>query len=79
MTLLEPDVQTVVDGAERDLMAHITLESPADLLAARVFGLRIRAMCGKTWVPTRDPDRYPVCPTCVEIYEKRIGPWTGRR
>jgi hypothetical protein len=21
------------------------------------------------WVPSRDPKRYPVCPTCKEIYE----------
>jgi hypothetical protein len=25
------------------------------------------ALCGKTWVPDRDPHRYPLCPTCREI------------
>jgi Protein of unknown function (DUF3039) len=27
------------------------------------------ALCGKKWIPNRDPDRYPVCPTCKEIYD----------
>ena len=25
------------------------------------------ALCGKVWIPNRDPSRYPVCPTCKEI------------
>ena len=25
------------------------------------------ALCGKTWVPGRDPKKYPVCPTCKEV------------
>ena len=27
------------------------------------------ALCGKTWVPSRDPERFPVCPECKEIWE----------
>jgi len=27
----------------------------------------VRALCGKEWVPGRDPKRYPLCPTCKEI------------
>ena len=27
------------------------------------------ALCGKVWVPGRDPQRFPVCPTCKEIYQ----------
>ena len=30
---------------------------------------KVRALCGKTWVPDRDPRRYPLCPTCKEIAE----------
>ena len=30
----------------------------------------VQALCGKKWVPNRNPDRYPVCPTCKEIFEK---------
>ena len=27
------------------------------------------ALCGKVWVPGRDPNKFPVCPMCKEIYE----------
>jgi hypothetical protein len=36
---------------------------------SRVTGTPVTALCGKVWVPSRDPKRYPVCPTCKEIYE----------
>ena len=29
----------------------------------------VRALCGKEWVPGRDPSRYGLCPTCKEIAE----------
>jgi hypothetical protein len=34
-----------------------------------VTGTPIEALCGKVWVPTRDPKKYPVCPDCQRIYE----------
>ena len=27
----------------------------------------VMALCGKVWVPGRDPQKYPICPTCKEI------------
>lgn len=34
-----------------------------------VTGTPVKALCGKVWVPGRDPGRYPLCPTCREIGE----------
>ncbi|HSI94187.1 MAG TPA: DUF3039 domain-containing protein [Jiangellaceae bacterium] len=28
------------------------------------------ALCGKVWVPSRDPEKYPVCPRCKEIWRQ---------
>ncbi|MFZ0323821.1 MAG: DUF3039 domain-containing protein, partial [Actinomycetes bacterium] len=25
--------------------------------------------CGKVWVPNRDPQKFPVCPDCLAIFE----------
>jgi hypothetical protein len=36
---------------------------------AQVNGTPVRALCGKVWVPSRDPQRFPICPECKEIYE----------
>ncbi|MFC7402733.1 DUF3039 domain-containing protein [Citricoccus sp. GCM10030269] len=34
-----------------------------------VTGDPVVALCGKVWTPGRDPERFPVCPECKEIYE----------
>jgi hypothetical protein len=39
------------------------------LMDAMVNGTPVIALCGKVWVPTRDPERFPVCPECKEIWE----------
>jgi hypothetical protein len=39
------------------------------IMEAMVNGTPVRALCGKVWVPSRDPSRFPVCPECKEIYE----------
>jgi hypothetical protein len=39
------------------------------IVDSAVSGTPVVALCGKVWVPTRDPKRYPVCPECQEIYE----------
>ncbi len=41
----------------------------AKLTDAMVNGTPVVALCGKVWVPTRNPDRFPVCPECKEIWE----------
>ncbi len=39
------------------------------IVDSAVTGIPVVALCGKVWVPSRDPKRYPVCPECKEIYE----------
>jgi hypothetical protein len=34
-----------------------------------VLGTPVIALCGKVWVPSRDPERFPVCPECKKIWE----------
>jgi hypothetical protein len=38
-------------------------------MEAMISGVPCTALCGKRWVPSRDPKRYPICPTCKEIVE----------
>ena len=39
------------------------------IMESAVSGTPVIALCGKVWVPNRDPKKYPVCPECKEIYE----------
>lgn len=38
-----------------------------DIMRSAVEGTPAVALCGKTWTPSRDPEKYPVCPRCVEM------------
>ena len=35
-----------------------------------VSGKSVRALCGKKWIPNRDPQKFPICPTCKEIFAR---------
>lgn len=62
------------DETESGPVAHIVKTLPgedaaAKVLAARVEGTPIEALCGHVWVPSRDPKQLPVCQRCKDIYE----------
>jgi DUF3039 family protein len=61
------------DEGDHDRFAHYAKKDA--IARAYVTGEAIVALCGKKWVPTRDPSRYPICPTCKEL--KEAG-WTLR-
>jgi len=61
---VRPDVTvdpTLGDG-DRERFAHIVRK--AELTDAMIYGKEITALCGKKWIPTRDPEKFPVCPDC---------------
>ena len=39
------------------------------LTEAMVMGTPVVALCGKVWVPSRAPEKFPVCPECKEVWE----------
>ena len=58
------------DGGH-DRFAHYVRKP--DIVRSNVEGVPVVALCGKKWVPNRDPNRYPVCPTCKEIKAQLFG------
>jgi len=62
----EPDLD------QRPEIAHI---APADKITeAYITGIPVEALCGATFVPSKDPKGKPVCQACKEIYEGFILP-----
>lgn len=56
-----------VEEGDHERFSHYV---PKDKLTeAMVLGTPVVALCGKVWVPSRDPERFPVCPECKEIWE----------
>jgi hypothetical protein len=37
-------------------------------MESAMTGKAVRALCGKKWIPNRDPEKFPICPTCKEIH-----------
>ena len=65
---IAPDI---TDDGDHDRFAHYVRKS--DIVRSNVDGVPVVALCGKKWIPNRDPDRYPVCPTCKEIKSRLFG------
>ncbi len=61
-TRLDPKTS---DDGDHERFAHYVKKS--EIVRANIEGVEVEALCGKRWIPNRDPSRYPVCPTCKEI------------
>ena len=57
-----------VDEGDHDRYSHYVKKDK--ILKSALSGKPVIALCGKVWVPGRDPEKFPLCPTCREIYEK---------
>ena len=75
MTELAPGAQTIldertdlrIDEGDHERFSHYVPKNK--LTEAMVMGTPVVALCGKVWVPSRNPDKFPVCPECKEIWE----------
>ena len=63
--VMEPETTPVLDDGDHDRFSHIIRKD--DQMKGNVMGEAVEALCGKKWVPSRDPEKYPVCPTCLEV------------
>jgi hypothetical protein len=63
--LTRPDLQE--DDGGHDRFSHYVKKEK--IVESAVTGKAVRALCGKKWIPSRDPEKYPVCPVCKEIYD----------
>ena len=65
--LLEKE-ETSEDSADGDRYAHYVRKER--ITESAIMGQPVVALCGKVWTPSRNPDRFPICPTCKAIYEE---------
>ncbi|NCG25578.1 MAG: DUF3039 domain-containing protein [Actinobacteria bacterium] len=74
LTTIAPIEETVTNPVtgegDHDRFAHYVRK--ADATRAAVEGAPVRALCGKVWVPNRDPAKYPVCQECTKIRERLL-------
>jgi DUF3039 family protein len=74
--VVESTVET--DEGDHERFTHLVLEgyTPKDgefvalgnsVVDGMINATPVMALCGKVWVPGRDPAKFPLCPTCKEI------------
>ena len=65
--VLEKQLPQVVEPGDHERYSHYVRKDK--IVESAVMGNAVVALCGKVWVPSRDPEKFPVCPTCQEILD----------
>ena len=60
------------DGGNGDADRFAHYVSRDRIAESKMTGRPVVALCGKVWVPKRDPTHYPVCPDCKRIYDEMM-------
>ncbi|HMH90479.1 MAG TPA: DUF3039 domain-containing protein [Streptosporangiaceae bacterium] len=68
-TRLDEDVRPDLSFGDGDHERFAHYVDKDKIVDSAVLGTAVVAICGKVWVPSRDPKKFPLCPECKEIYE----------
>lgn len=72
MTVLDRELEELlkdeqIEPGDHERFSHYV---PKDkIVESAVTGKPVRALCGKKWTPSRDPEKFPVCPECKSVYD----------
>lgn len=58
----------LIEPGDHERFSHYVKKEK--IVESAVMGTPVIALCGKVWVPGRDPKNFPVCPACKEIHSK---------
>jgi hypothetical protein len=79
-TLLDQRTDLQPDHGDHERFSHYADRDK--ITEAMVTGTPVVALCGKVWVPSRDPSKFPICPECQRLYdlgpEGRMREWQER-
>ncbi|MBT2513980.1 DUF3039 domain-containing protein [Arthrobacter sp. ISL-30] len=66
-TIEREELREEVEPGDRERFSHYVRKEK--IMESAMTGEPVIALCGKVWTPGRDPKKFPVCPTCKEIYK----------
>jgi hypothetical protein len=61
--------ERVDDGTDSDTPKVFHYVKKDKIVESAVTGSPVRALCGKVWIPNRDPSKFPICPDCDNIHK----------
>ena len=65
--IVDERVEEQVEPGDHERFAHYVQKEK--IVESAVMGAPVVALCGKVWIPNRDPGKFPVCPQCKAIFE----------
>ena len=65
--IVDERVEEQVEPGDHERFAHYVQKEK--IVESAVMGAPVIALCGKVWIPNRDPGKFPVCPQCKAIFE----------
>ncbi len=65
--IVDERVEEQVEPGDHERFAHYVKKEK--IVESAVMGAPVIALCGKVWIPNRDPGKFPVCPQCKAIFE----------
>ncbi len=60
--------QEHIEPGDHERFSHYVKKEK--ILESAITGKPVVALCGKKWLPGRDPQKFPVCPDCKKIYDR---------
>nr|WP_129359874.1 MULTISPECIES: DUF3039 domain-containing protein [unclassified Kocuria] len=70
-TIEREETRELAEPGDHERFAHYVRKEK--IMESALSGDPVIALCGKVWTPGRDPEKFPVCPECKEIYESMRG------
>ncbi|WP_312395054.1 DUF3039 domain-containing protein [Kocuria sp.] len=66
-TIEREDTRQLQEPGDHERFSHYVRKEK--IMESALSGEPVIALCGKVWLPGRDPQKFPVCPACKEIYQ----------
>ena len=63
---LTKERESTFDDGDHEKFAHYVEKDK--IVESAVTGSPVKALCGKKWIPNRDPSKFPICPECEAIH-----------
>lgn len=67
LDLLDTDLEQETESGDSNEFAHYA--EAASVTEGYIMGTPVQALCGKVFIPSKNPERLKVCPICKEIVE----------
>jgi hypothetical protein len=65
-------LQSVIDNFKEKKFAHYAEKT--SVTKGYILGTPVLALCGKLFIPSRDPEKFTICPICKDISEALLLP-----